>query len=63
MKFEVGASTSFFVIQYENLLAQTKSTEVAAKSAYVKARTALARATGSILEENHISMDAAIKGR
>jgi len=28
-KFEVGASTSFFVIQYESLLAQARSTEVA----------------------------------
>ena len=62
-KFEVGASTSFFVIQYESLLAQTKSTEVAAKSAYVKARNALQRATGSILDANQISIDTAIKGR
>src|SRR5262249_19218043 len=31
-KFEVGASTSFFVIQYESLLAQARSTEVAARS-------------------------------
>jgi outer membrane protein len=62
-KFEVGASTSFFVIQYESLLSQAKSTEVAAKSSYMKARAALARATGSILEENQISLDAAIKGR
>jgi hypothetical protein len=49
MKYEVGASTAFFVIQYESLLAQAKSTEVAAKSAYVKARAALERATGNIL--------------
>jgi outer membrane protein len=62
-KFEVGASTAFFVIQYESLLAQAKSTEVAAKSAYVKAKAALARATGSILDENHISFDAAYRGR
>ena len=62
-KFAVGASTSFFVIQYESLLSQAKSTEVAAKSSYVKARAALQRATGSILDENHISFDAAVKGR
>jgi outer membrane protein len=62
-KFEVGASTSFFVIQYENLLAQTKSTEVAAKSAYVKARAALQRATGTILDANNISLDNAYKRR
>ena len=62
-KFEVGASTSFFVIQYESLLAQAKSTEVAAMSSYVKARAALQRAMGSILDENHISFDQAVKAR
>jgi outer membrane protein TolC len=62
-KYEVGASTAFFVIQYESLLAQAKSTEVAAKSAYVKARAALERATGTILEAHRISLEAGIKGR
>jgi outer membrane protein TolC len=62
-KFEVGSSTAFFVIQYQSLLAQTKSTEVAAQSSYVKARAAWQRATGSILDQNHISIDAAIKGK
>lgn len=61
-KFEVGASTSFFVIQYESLLAQARSTEVAAQSAYIKARTALQRALGIILDENHVSIDAAARG-
>ncbi len=55
-KFQVGASTSFFVIQYETLLAQARSTEVAAKSAYVKARAALERAIGTILDDNGISI-------
>jgi len=62
-KFEVGASTSFFVIQYESLLAQAKSTEVAARSSYVKAKTALQRAMGTILDENRISFDSAVKGK
>ncbi len=62
-KFEVGASTAFFVIQYESLLAQARSTEVAARSSYVKAKAALQRATGSILSDNNISIDAAIKGK
>jgi outer membrane protein len=62
-KFEVGASTSFFVIQYESLLAQAKSTEVAAKSSYAKARAALERATGSILDAHQVSFDAAVKGK
>ncbi len=58
-KFAVGASTSFFVIQYESLLAQAKSTEVAAKSAYGKARAALQRATGAILSDNNITVESA----
>lgn len=62
-KFEVGASTAFFVIQYESLLAQAKSTEVAAKSSYVKARAALQRATGSIVGDNNISFENAVKGK
>jgi outer membrane protein len=62
-KFEVGASTSFFVIQYESLLAQSKSTEVAALSSYVKAKAALQRGMGTILDENHISLDSAVKGK
>ncbi len=62
-KFEVGASTAFFVIQYESLLAQAKSTEVAAKSSWVKAKAALQRATGTILDQNNISYDAAVKGK
>lgn len=62
MRYEVGASTAFFVIQYESLLAQAKSTEVAAKSAYVKARAALERATGNILAQHRISLDAGING-
>jgi outer membrane protein len=61
-KFDVGASTGFYVIQYESLLAQARSTEVVARSAYVKAKTALERAKGSILEDNGISLDAAMKG-
>jgi outer membrane protein len=61
-KFEVGNSTSFFVIQYESLLAQARSTEVAARSSYVKAKAALQRAMGTILDENRISFDAAVKG-
>jgi len=60
-KFEVGASTAFFVIQYESLLAQAKSTEVAAMSSWVKAKAALQRATGTILDQHQISVESAVK--
>jgi outer membrane protein len=62
-KFAVGASTSFFVIQYESFLAQAESTVVVAKSSYLKARAALQRATGTILADNHVSMTDAVQGR
>ncbi|MGJ5818127.1 TolC family protein [Paludibaculum fermentans] len=61
-KFDVGLSTNFLVIQYQSFLAQARSTEVAAKGAYAKARIALERATGSILRTNGISIDEAYRG-
>jgi len=62
IKFENGASTVFFVNQYENQVAQAKSAEVVARSSYVKAKAALERATGTILDENRVEIDAAVKG-
>ncbi len=59
IKFMEGASTSFFVIQYQSYVAQARSTELAAKGAYLKARAAMQRALGSILDDNGISFDAA----
>jgi outer membrane protein TolC len=62
-KFEVGASTAFFIIQYQSLLGQAESTVVVAKSAYLKARAALQRATATILADNHIDLEPAKLGR
>jgi len=62
-KFEVGASTSFFIIQYQSFLAQARSTVVVAKSAYLKARAALERALGSILADNKVELGPAMRGR
>ncbi len=59
----MGASTSFFIIQYESFLAQAQSTVVVAKSSYLKARAALQRATGTILADNHVSLVDAVRGR
>jgi outer membrane protein TolC len=59
IKFMEGASTSFFVIQYQSYVAQARSTELAAKGAYLKSRAAMQRALGSILDDNGISFDAA----
>jgi outer membrane protein TolC len=61
--FQVGLATNFLVIQYETLLAQARSTEVAAKGAYAKAKVALDRATASTLEVNQVSVQEAQNGR
>jgi outer membrane protein len=60
--FDVGLSTNLLMIQYENYLAQARSTEVAAKGAYVKTKIALQRAIGTILDENHVVIDEAYRG-
>jgi outer membrane protein TolC len=62
-KYAVGLSTTFLVIQYESFLAQARSTEVAARNVYVKARAALESATGTIVEDNGISVREALAGR
>ena len=62
-KFKVGLSTNFQVIQFQSFLAQARSTEVAAKGAYAKAKLALDRATGRTLETNNVSIDEAYQGR
>jgi len=56
-KFANGLSTNFLVLQYQGFVAQSRSTEVAARGAYVKARTALERATGKTLENHNISIE------
>jgi outer membrane protein len=61
-KLEVGASTSYFVIQYQRDLAAARSAEVSALASYQKARTALQRATGTILEDYQIVLDEAFRG-
>src|ERR1700758_4823934 len=60
--FDVGLSTNLVVIQYQDYLAQARSTEVASKGAYMKAKIALRRATGTTLEEHHIAFDEAYRG-
>ncbi len=62
-KYALGASTIFFVIQYQRDLAQARSQEVAAESAYAKAKVQLDQAVGRTLETYNISIDEAMKGK
>jgi outer membrane protein TolC len=61
-KFSVGASTNYLVIQQETFLAQARSTEVATRSVWIKARIALDRALGDLLAKNGVSFDQAVSG-
>ena len=62
-KYALGASTVFFVIQYQRDLAQAQSNEVAAMAQYAKARVDLERVTGQTLEANNISVAEAFTGQ
>ncbi len=62
-RYTVGASTSFFVIQYQRDLAQARSTEVIAQGIYAKATAALDRAVGATLVNNNVSVEEAYHGR
>lgn len=62
-KFDVGLSTNFLVIQYQDYLAQSRSTEVAALDAYAKARAQYERAAGITLTTHNVSIDQAMKGQ
>jgi len=61
-KYALGASTVFFVIQYQRDLAQAQSAEVAAMAAYAKAKVDLERAIGRLLDTFHISIEEAKTG-
>jgi outer membrane protein TolC len=62
-KYALGASTVFFVIQYQRDLAQAQSNEVAALNSYAKAKTDLYRVTGETLQVNNIEITEAMDGK
>jgi outer membrane protein TolC len=62
-KFSVGLSTTFLLIQYQSQLAQARSTEVAARGAYAKARVLLDHALGITLDRNNVAVDEAFRGQ
>ncbi len=62
-KFSVGASTNYLIIQDQAYLAQARSTEVAARSDWIKAEIALDRSRGDLLQKNRIQLDDAIRAQ
>jgi len=61
-KLDVGASTSFFVIQLQRDLAAAQSAEISSLASFQKAKAALERAVGTILSDYGIEMNEAIAG-
>jgi outer membrane protein TolC len=61
-RLTIGASTPYVVIQYQRDLTAARSAEVSALSSYVEAKTALQRAIGTILDDNGVRLDEALKG-
>ena len=62
-QFEVGVATSYDVILSQRDLAQARSNDVVTESDYVKARTALDRATGTTLRNNNVVLDEVYHGQ
>ncbi len=62
-KYQFGTSTTTLVLQYQSQLATAQSALVNATVAYEKSRVELARATGTLLDEDHISIDDAVRGQ
>jgi outer membrane protein TolC len=62
-KYELGASTSYAVVQHQTDLANARQAEVAAISAYAQAKLQLDQASGTILESNNVVIDEVKNGR
>lgn len=61
-KFALGASTPFQVVQDQRDLATAQSSEVQAMANYTHARISFDRSMGRTLDENHVSVDDALRG-
>lgn len=61
-KLQAGQSTDLLVVQNQAFLAQARSTEIAARSNWMKARIDLDRATGDLLQKNSIDLDDVVNG-
>jgi outer membrane protein TolC len=57
-RFAVGMSTNFLVLTRQNDLSRARLDETAAQTDYRRARTALARVTGTLLAERGVAIDA-----
>jgi outer membrane protein TolC len=62
-KFQGGLSTSYNVVLIQRDLLTAQLAEVQALDTYAKARVSLDQAMGVTLENNHVDLDEALRGR
>ncbi len=62
-KLDLGASTSYQVVQDQRDVATAQSSEAQAMANYTHAQIALDQALGRTLDVNHISLDEAMRGK
>jgi outer membrane protein TolC len=62
-KYDLGAGTSYQVVQDQRDLASAQSSEVQAMANYTHARIQFDQALGKTMDVNHISIDEAMKGK
>jgi outer membrane protein len=62
-KFEAGVATAYEILQYQSYMAEAKSAVITALGVYAKAKTALQRAVGSTLVDNHVTLENAVSNR
>ena len=62
-KYQFGTSTTTAVLQNRSALATSESTLMSAMAAYEKSRVELERSTGTLLDQNGISIDDAARGQ
>ena len=55
-RYGAGSSTNFLVLTRQNDLSRARLDEISARTDYQTARTELARATGSLIEERGIDV-------
>ena len=56
MKYKVGKSTTFTVLQLQNNLTSARSSEIRAQANYLESLTALAQQEGTTLERRHVDV-------
>ena len=61
-KFDVGTSTNFQVLDFQNRLAQARNNVIIAQIRYNKALIEMDRVTGTILERNNVRINTAEEG-